>query len=427
MKKEEILKVEIAHEIPERGWFYASVALPATQDELEDALQRARVTGPEHGLLEVGILGCEVWPELLFYRMDTVSLEELQFFAERLSGMDSMERVIFKAVAPVVLGKPSDGLLSIKDLINCTYGLDEVIVAADIGSDEQLGELVIETEMNEQVNEVPEHLLYLLDRKRIGETQRKTDGGVYAGELYIAAGEYELPKVYDGKTLPGSQKTDHPRPVFELELSMGQGQKEEEAVMRISLPAEESEVRCFMSSLRNRVLKEAVHFQFASSVPQITAEHFSGISEIESWNRLAEKIQGASLGEMVMFKAVLSAEKPNGLMGIRDIMDNLHQYELLCEVNGSDEFFKEYLAHHLDDSFDREWLSTLLTWTEGANLLERLGASNTDYGVVSGRGRFLFEAVRYSMDDEAGQESLEEAHKDNELEQQNLSGITQGM
>jgi len=59
--------------------------------------------------------------------------------------------------------------------------------------------------------------------------------------------------------------------------------------------------------------------------------------------------------------------------------------------------------------------------------LERLGASNTDYGVVSGRGRFLFEAVRYSMDDEAGQESLEEAHKDNELEQQNLSGITQGM
>ena len=50
MKKEEILKVEIAHEIPERGWFYASVVLPATQDELEDALQRARVTGPEHGL-----------------------------------------------------------------------------------------------------------------------------------------------------------------------------------------------------------------------------------------------------------------------------------------------------------------------------------------------------------------------------------------
>ena len=50
---------------------------------------------------------------------------------------------------------------------------------------------------------------------------------------------------------------------------------------------------------------------------------------------------------------------------------------------------------HLAVEFDGDWLNSLYAKAEGDELLKRLGASLTDYGVISARGRSLYELVPY--------------------------------
>ena len=91
------------------------------------------------------------------------------------------------------------------DLINMTYGLDSVMIASNVGTDRQLGQFVIDNELNEDVNAIPETSLYLLDLERIGKLQRDVDGGVFVGNCYVVAGAFEMPHVYDGIHLPGAE------------------------------------------------------------------------------------------------------------------------------------------------------------------------------------------------------------------------------
>ena len=62
-----------------------------------------------------------------------------------------------------------------------TYGLDSVMVASNIHNDEQLGQFVIENDLHPDVAAIPDNSLYLLDKRRIGELQRKNEGGVLWG------------------------------------------------------------------------------------------------------------------------------------------------------------------------------------------------------------------------------------------------------
>lgn len=122
---------------------------------------------------------------------------------------------------------------------------------------------------------------------------------------------------------------------------------------------------------------------------------FGGMLDFEKLNNLAWQYSLLSPSEQVKCKAALEAEQPKDIAGALNIAKNLSQYEFYSVPETSDQFFKVYLNHHMDTRFDREWLNTLFTQNEGAKLLGRLGASITDYGVISARGRSLFELVPY--------------------------------
>ena len=119
--------------------------------------------------------------------------------------MDGGERTIMNGVLQYLCSEKgfADELVSMTDLINMTYGLDSVMIASNVGNDRQLGQFVIDNELNEDVNAIPETSLYLLDLERIGKLQRDVDGGVFVGNCYVVAGAFEMPHVYDGVHLPG--------------------------------------------------------------------------------------------------------------------------------------------------------------------------------------------------------------------------------
>lgn len=128
----------------------------------------------------VSILYFPPLPDLEHIRLDSATVEELNFLAQRLDSLPDEQFTIYQALFKQRFGDvDSDELLSVKDLINMTYGLDSVMVASNIHNDEQLGQFVIENDLHPDVAAIPEGSLYLLDKRRLGELQRQNDGGVF--------------------------------------------------------------------------------------------------------------------------------------------------------------------------------------------------------------------------------------------------------
>ena len=97
--------------------------------------------------------------------------------------------------------------------------------------------------------------------------------------------------------------------------------------------------------------------------------------------------------DQVKFKAVLSVSPPKDVQAALDTLEQLDSYELSYYSDSAGVFFKDYLRRFMDSRFDSKWLDTLLTQNEGERLLQRLGAAETPYGVISACGRSLYEIV----------------------------------
>lgn len=412
------MTVELINEYPGRdGYYYADLELPAADHEIRDALQRLRDIGQTDGLFSVSVLNCALLPTLTDARLDSPTLDELNFFAKRLDNMNEEEQIIFRAVSRKILPDDPEGeLVSVKDLINCTYGLDHVMIASNVGNDEQLGQFVIDNDLHEDVASIPDSALYLLDKKQIGKLQREQDGGVFVDGFYVVAGDYDLPEVYDGRSLP----QEEPSKWFAFRLKVVEAHqngmdKAAESSEWINLPISKTEANRIAQRYNASCIEDCVCYDFESSIPQITERNFRDMDDFENYNRLAEMMLNMSPSDQVKFKAVLEAE-PHlqylNILGILDAAEHLDEYELSYYSDSAASFYKDYLRHFMDSRFDGAWLDTLITQNEGERLLGRLGAAETPYGIISARGRSLYELVPYDEPENLKTQALTEEKLD---------------
>lgn len=378
------------------GYYYAELLLPAEDYEIRNAMQQLRAVEREDGVW-ISILECDEVPGLVEVRLDSPTLDELNFFAKRIGSMSEEDKIVFDAVIRQIIPEDAEGhLVSMKDLINSTYGLDGVMIASNIYNDEQLGQFVIDGDLDDEVNALPDNAIPFLDRKKIGERFRTTYGCEYINGAAVFVGDYERPEIYDGRTLPETELEDW----FAFRLRIAPAPKEdvsevEDKAVWISLPIRRQDADLVAQKLGVDKIEDCVYLDFISSLPQISAEHFGNMQDFDKLNKLSERLPYLSPSEQIKFKAALCAEQPNNINDALDIAKSLWKYEFYSKPETGDQFFKIYLKHHLDSRFDSEWLDSLFAKDEGEKLLKRLGASITDYGVISARGRSLYELVPY--------------------------------
>lgn len=425
MPKEKALRIELARENPvTSGYLYSTLDLPAEEHEIRDALQRARI-GRENGVYhDITIVDSPYAYDLQDMRLDSPTIDELNFLSKRLSTLNETERLAYAAVLPKAIG--DDDIVSMKTLINCTYGLDDVMIASNVSTDEQLGQFVIENELHGDINAVPEQSLPLLDRRKVGELYRTQYGCVYTGGLTVFAGEYTIPEIYDGKQLPETEITEWY--AFRLLLTEpereGVEERSEESEW-VTLPIDPAKADEIALKFEVGYIEDCDCIGFESSIPQITNAHFTDMDDFEKLNLLAERMLEMSPEEQIKFKAALEAEKhlPHlKIDGILDIAENLNQYQLYAYAADESDFFKAYLRVNLAVGFDPQWLDSLHAYNEGVTLVDRLGATLTPYGVVSARGRSLYELVPYDTVQE--KELTTQALTDEKLEVVEVLGQT---
>ena len=392
-----IMRLELsAEKALNGGYYYAELLLPAADYEIKDAMQRTRAVGREN-TVEVSILECDILPELQDIRLDTFSLDELNFFAKRLASLPDEELPVFYAVTEQIFDDAdnTENPVSIRDLINCTYSLDTVPVAHNVSNLAELGRFAFENELLSDLEGIPESAVSFLNAEQIGRVQQKNDKGVFAGNYYIPTVHYERPEVYDGVTLP----EEEPKNAAFL-LKVGAYPKsafsdEDPALHDLCLPADSDELFNVTDKCGEPEINLCFCYEFYSSIPQITSDMFDSMEEIDELNTLAQRIAAMSESEQTKFKAVLNAEDTATLKGALDIAQNLWRYEFAAEPDTADTFFKDYVAENADTRFDNRWLGGLFARNEGERLLGRIGAAVTDYGVISARNGHLFKPVPY--------------------------------
>ena len=392
-----IMRLELSAENPVHGgYYYAELLLPAADYEIKDAMQKARAVGREN-TVEVSILECDILPELQDIRLDTFSLDELNFLAKRLFSLPNEELPVFYAVTEQIFDDAdnTENPVSIKDLINCTYGLDTVPVAHNVSNLSELGRFAFENELLSDLEDIPESAVPFLNAEQIGRVQQKNDKGVFADGFYVPTVHYERPEVYDGVTLPDEEPSD-----FAIRLLVSgtpehiKGDPVDRAIW-LDLPMASDILANYAAAFNEADIGDCVYYDFESVIPQITSEMFGSMSDVQALNKLAAEISIMSESEQVKFKAVLDAENTASIHDALNVAQNLWRYEFTAEPDTADAFFKKYILENTSTEFDSRWLENLLPRNEADKLLGRIGAAVTDYGVISARNGHLFKPVPY--------------------------------
>ena len=391
-----IMRLELSAENPVHGgYYYAELLLPAADYEIKDAMQRTRAVGREN-TVEVSILECDILPELQDIRLDTFSLDELNFLAKRLSFLPNEELPVFYAVTEQIFNDADENPVSIKDLINCTYGLDTVPVAHNVSNLSELGRFAFENELLSDLEGIPESAVPFLNAEQIGRVQQKNDSGAFEGRLYIPTVHYDRPEIYDGVTLPDEESSD-----FAIRLLVSgtpehiKGDPVDRAIW-LNLPMASDILANYAAAFNEADIGDCVYYDFESVIPQITSEMFGSMSDVQAINKLAAEINIMSETEQVKFKAILDAENMASIQDVLNAAQNLWRYEFTAEPDTADTFFKKYIFENTSTEFDSKWLENLLPRNEADKLLGRLGATLTDYGVISARNGRLFKPVPYN-------------------------------
>ena len=387
------IHVEAEVEIPGcREVSYATCWLPATEQQLKDFMQRARIH-PKMQDLTYHILSCPPVQEIAEMRMDTFTLGELNFLAKRLAVLPEPEISAMNALLQDdgVISHDQMELVSLRDLINMTYGVEDLPVVADIFSLRDLGEYVIENELHPDIENIPEDCRYLLDRERIGELQRDCDDGVIIDGMYVATQDFTMPDVYNGVDLP--ETDEDKKVVFRLLISQApyaSADETRDSAEWISLPISPKEADRIAGLHGEGHIEDCMLYDMESAIPSLNLNTFNDMMDFRYLNELAGWYLAMSQREQIKYKAVLEAEPELNAERALQLAKELPAYELSYFSLSPKEFFLDYVSHFTDNRFDGRWLDEIADPIAAAELLRKLGATQTNYGVVSAYGGQLF-------------------------------------
>ena len=394
------LSVELSKEdAPGGRFYYANIDLPVGMKALlDDACQQARFQVDNLGYREITVTGCVDLPQLAEIRLDSPTLEELNYLAYRIGQLSEVERVAMQGVVKRCLDDGAfDGIVPIQDIINMTYGLDELNVRIGVGDDFSLGNFVLDNDLDDDLTGLTENVLDMLDMKQVGRRFREREGGIFIRNCYVSAGEYEFPAVFDGKNVPKDIYCEDGT-VFRLKIGHHSAKRVGGTVERtewIALPISREQADRISKEYDERTICSCMCYGMESAIPQISQDQFRSMLEFEKWNSLAAMIQAMSEEKLVRYKAVLALENPEDVTGLIDCAQHVGEYELDMLLNSENDYFREYLAKMLPKEFDPRWLNALYCMPEGEKLLGREKGMLTDYGVISGRGCHLYEMVPF--------------------------------
>lgn len=356
----------------------AYITFPANRNDVIDAMDREKIFGETF----LRIAECDEVPELAGHEFkEEPTLDELNFLAKRIEEIleEKTEILAYRAL----LQKPFD---TINEAINRTYNL-QTIPVYPCKNVYAYGEIVLENEMLEGLEDIPDELYDLLDPDKVGRAMMEREGGVFIGGYYAVPSSYEPALVYD-EELPERMEDW----VFRLEIT-GKFTDNKDDYEILTLPADEEDMQRIAERFGEKYIVECVCVGFKSAIPQISDVCFESMENIYAVNDIARRYSELSRDDAAKFKAVLEHEVWRGWDKINAILNDLDCYEFDGTVNHVSEFGEKYLSEMLPPDFDRSLLKGACTAEFAEKIISANECAFTEYGVVSKHGGHLFSVV----------------------------------
>ena len=396
------------------GYLFTNLALPATDGQIEDAMQKARAIGRED-YMQITVISSPRLPELMDTRLDSPSIQEMNFFAQRLEKLPENQLIGLNALFETQkeAGEYEDGV-SIKDLINMTYDLDGLIVVAGIANDRELGEMVKANEMEPYLKDMSDEMVKMLDSEKVGLKFREAECGVFRNGYYVARLGYDWPEVYDGKTLPEPDRQAVGGSFIHMLVAKSGIENPEEAeksAVLIGLPIDTERANTIAQALGEKRIEDCVYFDFQSPISWLDDEMYGSAELFGKLNNVAFLYETLSQDDKIKFKAVTESLECRDLDMAKEIINNLDKYQLSHFTANYESYAREYMQLKLPTEFDTSVLEDCNLARLGRTLCDRLECKMTDYGVVSKEGGQIFATVR-AEEDEEEQMDIDEAEQE---------------
>lgn len=359
----------------------AYITLPANRNDVIDAMDREKIFGETF----LRINECDEVPELAGYEFkEEPTLDELNFLAKRIEEIASDKEDFTSLIAYRALLQRGFG--TINEAINSTYNLQTIPVypCRDL---REYGEIVLENEMLEEFDDIPDEVYEMLDPEKAGRAMMKREGGVFIDGYYAVASSYEPALVYN-EELPERMEDW----VFRFEIT-GNFTENKDDYEVLTLPADEDDMQRTAEKFGEKYIVECVCVGFESTIPQISDVCFEGMEDIYALNDIARRYSELSREDAAKFKAILEHELWRGWDKINAVLNDLDCYEFDGSINYSYEFGTKYLSKMLPPDFDRSLLDGALNDNFGNRILRENKCVITDYGVVSHYGGHLYSMV----------------------------------
>lgn len=356
--------------------YAADIYLPASLYEIDDTLDKCRGYLVKTDIMPFSISECERVPLLNQLRFDGTNLYELNYLAKQISEFDNTQLAAYNALLPLVVGE--NELISIKDVINLTYCVDDYSVASNIFNDTELGEMLIDNGMFEGIENLSDEMIEFLDAEKIGEAYRTAENGVYVNGCYVSREGFELKEIFNGETLPEHTPDNY---LFRFCLS-----NELTAETWIDVPFNENAEQFIRNAkgagfnLIDYLTAIPMVERYSNNVHErITVEHLNRVNELAKDFLFLDEIQS------IKFKAALFSEGIDSLEDmdkIESILKNVDSYNLKYFNVYPSDFAKDYLEQHLDETFPKEYLKLINTNALGDRLMDELQGGYTPYGIL---------------------------------------------
>ncbi|MDJ0305640.1 antirestriction protein ArdA [Dehalobacter sp.] len=360
----------------------AHLCLPATNAEIQDALEKARIDD-EHPDFTVVDYACgqDYLNELLPKK---ASLYELDYLARRLSGLNKVEKAAFEGVAKI------EKAPNLPKLINLTYSLAHCHVVFEARNDEQLGKFYVDNGFITELEEVPEKVLQYIDYKKVGRIHREAEKGVFTKTGYVVQSEPDIKVVYDSTNIP--KLDDDSGYVFKLYLIEGCFEPEKAKGVWLKLPALEAEIASALSEIGVSSLFDCVFTHCESSMPCFE-DVFSESEDLEMLNILSNAISRIIDSNMVTkYKAALQYEYCTDLDLAIDIAQNLDCYSFCPSLSSPEDYGRQVLLKASGFPPDDMAFKLLDFRRYGEAKMKEDGVKSTDYGLICRNGKeFVFE------------------------------------
>lgn len=392
MSQEKEMLIEIMTDHPqEKESIYAGLFVPATKGQIESAMQQARAIGRET-FIDIRIHNCPGLPELTDTRMESPTVDEINFFAYRLTTLDERDTLALNAIfnQRKENGNYDEAGVSMKELINLTYGLSDVPVVGGIDSDEKLGEFVLENDMDETFRHLNKELIPILDKAKIGREFRKTEKGIFFEGCYVSAGNYIEQNVYDGENLPEEMPTEYGIGIIHLQMGKPATPELQSESRWIALPIMKEMANEIANEVGARRIEDCVFFDMKSAIPYVDEQSFDDTEKFDQLNKIAATYLAMNDENRLKFKAILHSIEPKNLTEVLDVIDSMSEYEFSYYSNHAENYAAEYLSRVLQSDADMDLFSSEAKQSIGKRLLNKMSATMTEYGVISKKGKGLF-------------------------------------